>query len=271
MTDRGKKEYMHGYSQIEQKRLFDQARFLESYVHGPVDFSQCKKIVEIGSGVGAQTAILLDKFPDLEIDCVDISDQQIKTAKNFLRKHGDRVKFFQGDANTLPFKENIYDGAFICWFLEHVKQPVEVLRETARVLKSGARLYCNEVLNSSLFIDPYSASTLQYLFALNDHQWGMGGDPFVGAKLGNILSSAGFQNVHTQVCTVHFDNRAPKMRAQMIEYWAELLESASVELVKHKKVSATLVAEMLKELNAIKKEPDAVFFDAWIQAVGQVF
>ncbi len=271
MTGRVKKDYMHGYSQIEQKRLFDQARFLENYVHGQVDFSQCRKIVEIGSGVGAQTAILLDKFPNLEIHCLDISSEQIDTAKKFLTKHSERVHFFQGDAKKLPFQDNTYDGAFLCWFLEHVPIPGDILQETARVLKSGARVFCNEVLNSSLFIEPYSAATLQYLFALNDHQWSTGGDPFVGAKLGNLLTTAGFQNVKTNICTVHFDNRAPKMRGQMIDYWAELFESAAAELVKHKKVSDKTVQDMRKELAAVKKEPNAVFFDAWVQATAQVF
>ena len=120
-----------------------------------------------------------------------------------------RVKLKVADARALPFAENTFDGAFACWFLEHVDKPVEILREIGRVLVPGGAVYCNEVLNSSFFLHPYSPATQQYWFQFNDHQWTLKGDPFVGAKLGNHLFAAGFQTVTTQVKHVHYDNGRP--------------------------------------------------------------
>src|SRR5205085_3225212 len=128
-----------------------------------------------------------------------------------------RVEFHQGDAEQLPFAENTFDAAFLCWFLEHVSSPLPVLKEVGRVLSPGAQVHCNEVMNVAFFLDPYSHAIQKYWFEFNDQQWNMKGDPFIGGKLGNLLTAAGFQNVSTELAYCHFDNRTPKLRAQYID------------------------------------------------------
>jgi SAM-dependent methyltransferase len=182
-----------------------------------------------------------------------------------------RVDFTVGDALKLPYAENTFDGAFVCWFLEHVQNPIGILKEIRRVLSSAAVIYCSEVQNASLYLNPYSPATLQYWFAFNDHQWNLHGDPFVGAKLANYLLAAGFQNVTTEVKVHHFDNRAPKKRAQFIEYWTDLLLSGAPGLLKDGKVTQETVDEMKKELARLKDDPDAVFYYTWLQARAQAF
>ena len=113
------------------------------------------------------------------------------------------------DAEKLEVEPESFDGAFLCWMLEHVPSPQRVLGEVRRVLAPGAPIVCSEVLNATFFIDPYSPDTLRYWMAFNDRQIELGGDPFVGAKLGNLLSSVGFRDVVTEVKTFHLDNRAP--------------------------------------------------------------
>ena len=265
--------YLHGYSHDEQDRLYAQARFLESSVYEGVDFKRQNHILEVGCGVGAQTEILLERFPHLKIQGVDAAKAQITRARKHLAgpvKSG-KVSFEVADALHLPFKDDQFDGAFICWFLEHVQQPVEILREVRRVLQANATVFCNEVLNSSFYVHPYSPATLQYWFAFNDHQWTLKGDPFVGAKLANYFLDAGYQNVSTQVRIHHYDNRMPKQRAQFIEYWTSLLLSGAPSLIKAKKVTPKLVEEMTRELTRLQKDPDAVFFYAWVQAKAQAF
>src|SRR5262249_895563 len=149
--------------------------------------------------------------------------------------------------------------AFLCWFLEHVENPVDILLEVRRVLKPDGIIYCNEPMNSGFFVDPYSPATLKYYFEYNDHQWNLKGDPFVGAKLANYLSAAGFQHITTHVVTHHYDNRTPKKRSQFIEYWTGLLLSGADQLIQAKRVTPQLVEEMTDELEKLKHEPNAVF------------
>jgi len=265
--------YLHGYSAEEQQRLYKQARFLEPSVFDTVKLETRARCLEVGCGVGAQTEILLERFPHLSITGVDASKSQIATARKRLARpiSQGRVKLDVGDALKLPYRENSFDSAFVCWLLEHVQEPIGILREIRRVLQAGSVIYCSEVLNATLYLNPYSPATLQFWFAFNDHQWNLKGDPFVGAKLANYLLQAGFQNVTTQVKNHLYDNRMPKRRAEFIEYWTNLLLSGAPGLIKAGRVDKGTVDEMTRELTRLKDDPDAVFFYSWVQARAEVF
>ena len=47
--------YLHGFSPVEQARLIKQARLLESTLFNHVDYTGVRRLLEVGSGVGAQT------------------------------------------------------------------------------------------------------------------------------------------------------------------------------------------------------------------------
>lgn len=267
-TVQSQASYLHGYSDREQERLYSQARFLEQTVYEKVDFSDQREVIEIGCGVGAQSKILLRRFPHLHLNSVDLADVQLEKARQHLKTELDqgRVGFQKANAEKLPFPENKFDGAFICWMLEHVERPVEILKEAHRVLKGGGVIYCSEVLNQLFFVDPYSPATLKYWFHFNDHQWNLKGDPFVGAKLGNYLADAGFSEITLETKVHHYDSRSPKKRAEFIEDWTQLLESGAPELIKAGRVSEDDVKKMAKELRTLKNEEDSVIYWGWIQA-----
>lgn len=271
--DQERKGYIHGYSTAEQDRLYQQARFLEERLYSSVDFSKAKRLLEVGSGVGAQTEILLERFPHLHIDCVDASEAQLERARKQLAgplAEG-RVTLTHADARELPFASDAYDGAFLCWILEHVPTPLDILKETQRVLGPGGRVYCTEVLNATLFLEPYSPATQQFWFAFNDHQWNLGGDPFVGAKLGNLLLEAGFQQIETTVKSFHYDSRTPKLRAQMIDYWTVLLLSGTPALLEAGRTTEEAIARIREELDRVKHDKNGVFFYSGVQATARVF
>jgi len=261
--------YLHGYSEEERERLHRQARVLEPMVHDRLPYRRRKRLLEVGSGVGAQTEILLRHFPELHVTGVEVNDAQIEEARRFLATvpwATGRYSIVKGDAARLDFEAETFDAAFLCWVLEHVGSPSRVLSEVRRVLAPGASIVCNEVLNATFFIDPYSPDTLRYWMAFNDHQLSVGGDPFVGAKLGNLLQSAGFRDVSTEVRSIHLDNRAPGERAEFLEYWTDLLLSGAPALLAENKVSESVVEGMRRELDVVARDSNSVFFYAFIQA-----
>ena len=265
--------YIHGFSKSEQDRLYHQARVHEDVIFSNVDFSGRHRLIEIGSGVGAQTQILLERYPDAFIECVDASSEQIHRAQ---QTHAqaiaeNRMRLTKADALDMPFKDDEFDGAFICWLLEHVQNPIDVLTEARRVLKSGGVIYCNEVFNATFYLHPYSPATLKFWFEFNDHQWSLKGDPFVGGKLANYMMKAGFQNISTKVLTHQYDNRTPKKRAAFIDYWADLMLSGAPQLIQAGRISEELVREMQAEFTALKKDPDSVIFYSWILARAEAF
>jgi SAM-dependent methyltransferase len=212
---------------------------------------------------------LLRHFPEIVVTGIEINDAQIDEARRFLATVAwakDRWSVVKSDATTLEFGPETFDAAFLCWILEHVGDPARVLSEVRRVLVPGSPVVCNEVLNATFFIDPYSPETLRYWTAFNEHQLASGGDPFVGAKLGNLLQSVGFRDVTTEVKTFHLDNRAPGERAEMLGYWTDLLLSGAPALLEAKQVTEENVEKMRHELAHVARDPDSVFFYSFIQA-----
>jgi len=265
--------YIHGFTKEEQDRLFEQARIHEDIIFSQIDFSRCQNLLEIGSGVGAQTKILMERYPHLKIQCVDASTEQVARAQQALTKEiqAGQVKINQGDALHLPFRENTFDGAFLCWLLEHVQNPVGILSEARRVLKPNGVLYCNEVFNSTFYVHPYAPATLKYWFEFNDYQWSLKGDPFVGGKLANYLIEAGYQNISTKVLTHQYDNRMPKKRAVFIDYWTQLLLSGAPGLLQAGRVTQEIVDTMTQEFQTLKNDKNAVIFYSWILARAETY
>lgn len=266
--------YLHGFSETEQNRLRAQARFAEYTIFQNINFSSNKRLLEVGCGVGAQTEILLRRFPDLHVTGIDLNDKQLSAAKKFiggLPGTQGRYDFQRMSADDLKFEAHSFDGAYLCWILEHVPNPAQVLSEVRRVLRPGAEIVITEVMNSSFFLDPYSPNVWKYWMAFNDYQYDKAGDPFIGAKLGNLLTQVGYHQVKTEVKTWHFDNRQPAVRKQAIHFWTDLLLSAADQLISEKYVETDVVTKAKEELYRVANDPNAVFLYSFMQAKAQVY
>jgi ubiquinone/menaquinone biosynthesis C-methylase UbiE len=269
MSEKSEFPYLHGFSPVEQDRLRRQARFAEHTIYQNVNFSSSKKILEVGCGVGAQSEILLRRFPDIKLTAIDLSEKQLSAAKVSLASLAfakDRYELMQMSGEDLKFEAESFDGAFLCFVLEHVPDPRRVLSEVRRVLSPGGVVYITEVLNSSFFLDPYSPNVWKYWMAFNDYQYDQKGDPFMGAKLGNLLMQNGYRNIETEVKTWFLDNRYPQKRKEIIEFWSELLMSASEQLLSAGYVDQETIDGMKKEMKVVANDPNAVFFFSFIQA-----
>jgi SAM-dependent methyltransferase len=119
-----KSKYLHGYTSEEQARLEDQARLLEPYVYEGVEFKRDTSLLEVGCGIGAQSKILLKRFSSIKkLVGIDISEDQLRVARETLAQEllDNRLELHQSDARDLAIlKGRTFDGAFLCWFLEHV-------------------------------------------------------------------------------------------------------------------------------------------------------
>ncbi|UYB51575.1 methyltransferase domain-containing protein [Xanthomonas sp. AM6] len=266
--------YLHGFSGTEQARLLKQARLLEATLFNQIDYTGARRLLEVGSGVGAQTEVLLRRFPDLHVTGVDLSEVQLQAARDNLQRMPwcrERYTLQQADAGDLPFEPRSFDAAFLCWVLEHVPSPARVLSEVRRVLAPGAPVYVTEVMNASFLLHPYSPNVWRYWMAFNDFQYDHGGDPFVGAKLGNLLLAGGYRDVSTEIKTLHLDNREPARRKTMIAFWEEVLLSAAERLLQAGAVGEDTVAGMRREMAQVQSDPDAVFFYSFVQARATVY
>lgn len=75
-------------------------------------------VFELGCGYGAITKLILQQFPDVKIQAVDISADQIRFARKYV--DSDRVKFDVGRIQDFDVSENKYDlviGVFVLMYI----------------------------------------------------------------------------------------------------------------------------------------------------------
>ncbi len=264
-------QYLHGFDEVEQTRLVSQAKVLEEKIFEKIDFNSPKTILEIGCGVGAQTEILLNRFATAHVTGIELSDIQLSTAKAYLASKFSNEKYtlHQMNAEHTNFADNSFDAIYICWVLEHVSNPQKVVNECHRVLKPNGVMYITEVQNNHLHLEPYSPFLMDYWDKYNQLQLAMGGDPFVGVKLGGILHDAGFTHIENYPQHMLHDKRDSASREHMVNYWTELMLSGFNNLVENHKVKPSDREKIISEMNLVKRHEDGVFSYLFMQARGR--
>ena len=262
--------YIHGFDEIEQARLVSQAAVLEEKIFEKIDFKNPDKILEIGSGVGAQTEILLNRYPDAHVTGVELSEVQLNTAKAYISSKFDssRYAYHLANAEELPFEDNSFDAIYICWVLEHVQNPQNIIDECYRVLKKDGIISITEVQNNNLWVIPKSDFLLNYWDKYNQIQLEMGGNPFVGIEIGNFIEKAGFIDNQVYAQTFLYDNNKPAQREIMINYWTELMLSGFDSLLEAGKVVEQDCSKIKTEMQKVIDER-GVFHYAFIQCFGK--
>ena len=247
--------YLHGYEPEEIERLENQANYLQDSIYEDVDFSNRKSLLEIGCGTGAQGRVILEKYSELKYTGIDISTIQINKASKVFEnlELKNRSVFKQIIKNKFPSEKNQFDSAFICWVLEHAENPIQVIKETHRVLQKNAVLYATEVYNRSFFLSTITPSILQYWNRYNEFQVSSGGNPNIGIELGKILSNCGFRNISTKPIFIHVDKRDKKERLEALVYWRNLLLSAKQNLLTDNIIDQELLANFITERILVPK------------------
>jgi SAM-dependent methyltransferase len=96
-------------------------------------------ILEAGCGDGKTLTAMASM--SWEILAIDFSTEAIRLCtKNPLLSEGG---FIRADMRALPFRKEVFDAVFLSHSVGHSLEPVRacIARETARVLKSGGRLF----------------------------------------------------------------------------------------------------------------------------------
>jgi len=262
-------QYLHGYNTDEQQRLIDQAGFLAPLIYPSVDFTGCKKLLEIGSGVGAQTAVLLGLFPELKITSVDFSEAQLAKAAENLKDFSERVTLVRQDAQKLQLEEK-FDSAFICWALEHIPDPLAVMKRLRAHLVPGAKIHITEVFNSTFYYRPLAPALGHYYQIYNEQQIRFGGNPDVGGQLGNLLAQGGFREIRLSRSGFHLDQSQPEELKRFIEFWKILMKSGAPGMLESGAIAQTDIDAMESDLDRILADENAIFFYQFVQAKATV-
>lgn len=255
--------YLHGYSLSESERLRAQARHLAPWVFGGRPLEGCRSILEVGAGVGGQTALLAANYPGAHITCVERERTSHEAALAWLATQPDylaRITSVCADAQNLPRDLGPYDAAFVCWVLEHADSPLEFLKCVRAALEPRAKILVHEVFGQSFCVAPEMPPSVgEYYAAYLEGQRRLGGHPDIGVQLGQLLFDAGFEDIQTSALLIQLDDRDPQKREEIFDYMGPLLRSAEPELLKLGLVRPGLGEQAEVELSQMGRTPGAVF------------
>jgi ubiquinone/menaquinone biosynthesis C-methylase UbiE len=103
-------------------------------------------VLEVGCGRGFGVELLLDRFGAARVDAFDLDSHMVELAERRLRRHGDRVRLWQGSVTSIAARDGQYPAIFDFGIIHHVPAWRDALREIYRVLEPGGRFFAEEVL-----------------------------------------------------------------------------------------------------------------------------
>ncbi len=108
------------------------------------DMFRDKVVLDIGCGAAGKTLYYASQGAK-KVYGIDIVPRYENDANKLAKTKGleDRFQFVLGDASNLDFEDNFFDVIIMNDAMEHVDEPLKVLNECYRVLKSGGRVYLN--------------------------------------------------------------------------------------------------------------------------------
>jgi SAM-dependent methyltransferase len=204
--------YVHGYSDRESERLFDQAGTLAKLLHHDTFYPPGSKVLEAGCGVGAQTILLAKGSPQAQIISIDASEESVEQARVLVERKGIvNVSLQVADIFDLPFCEESFDHLFVCFVLEHLQKPLDALACLKKVLKSNGSITVIEGDHGSTYFHPRSVDALHAIQCLVDVQARLGGDALIGRRLYPLLEQAGFKGIEVTPRMVYVDSSKPEL------------------------------------------------------------
>jgi SAM-dependent methyltransferase len=256
--------YIHGTDSAEQERLTLLNRLTNQSFIDFLALDGVQSVLEIGSGLGILTEQIATRTPNSEVWGVEYATEQLATAKTRRRPN---LHFLRGDAHKLPFKDEQFDIAYCRYLLEHVADPLQVLREAHRVLKPGGKVCAQENNIFVLVLYPECPRFETVLRQFTQLQERLGGDALIGKKLLPLFAIAGFDHIELSIAPeIHYAG-TPMFRP-WIENLTGNVRSGAVELQKRRLATAGEVAEAIVELQAFMERDDASLFFYWNRAVG---
>ena len=260
--------YVHSYDGAATKHIFsgrtaeNHAAFFLPYLKSGMGLLDC------GSGPGSITAGLAKAVSPGEVTGIEIEASQVKLAKANAAKLGlTNIKFEQGSAYELPYPDDQFDAIFSHAMLEHLTDPVVVVREMRRVLKPGgiAGIRCADMRMGVL---APSDDTLDLAWNIYlKYRRHCGGDPAFGRRCRALLREAGFtETIGTASCETWGTKQATQSFLHFL--LDELTGSKIVEVALQKGwADQTQMDNAVTAINKWGEHADAIFALVWFEAV----
>ncbi|KIW15005.1 hypothetical protein PV08_07792 [Exophiala spinifera] len=185
--------YTHGHhssvvNDHARRTANDSAAFLIPHIR------PTHKILDLGCGPGTITADLAALVPQGSVVGGDAVSSVLEQASSHAASRGlGNVSFRTVDGNDLPFADDTFDVVYCHQLLQHVKDPVGILREMRRVAKSdGGIVAAREADYASFALYPFPPEIRRWAELYQLVARANGGEPDAGRHLHVWARRAGF-------------------------------------------------------------------------------
>ena len=115
-----------------------------------LNFSEKEHLLDVGCGLGGASRYISNKYNN-RVTGIDLTAEYIETGNILsswlkLDKH---VSLHQGSALSMPFDDNLFDGAYMLHVGMNIENKTQLFKEIFRVLKPGASLGVYDVMQNS--------------------------------------------------------------------------------------------------------------------------
>jgi SAM-dependent methyltransferase len=195
-----------------------------------IDLPRTATVLDLGCGTGvvARAIAARDGFTGT-VTGIDLSDDFIAAAETFAADDdvSDRVQFAVGDAHQLDFRAASFDTVVAHTLVSHVRDPLAVLAEAARVVRPGGYV--------AVFDGDYASLT----FGCSDPRLGEAVEPALQAtimssprvmrEIPRLLPKAGLRLIATQA-HVYAEAGSSTFMLNLAETYAPLTAASAGQL-----------------------------------------
>ena len=189
-------QYLHGTDPEEQRRLSLLNDILNESSLRELNLRGGESILDVGCGLAQFTrAMARAAGQGARILGVEREAQQLAEARRQAAASGEEhlIELREGDALALPLKDEewgTFDLAHTRFLLEHVPDPLAVVRQMVRAVRPGGRVILEDDNHDvmRLWPEPPGAMALWNAYVRTYDR--LGNDPYVGHRLVSLLYEA---------------------------------------------------------------------------------
>jgi len=242
------------------------AAFFVPYLHPGMTVLDC------GCGPGTITLGFAQLVAPGQVTGTEIEEAQVALARqNAAKRQITNAQFEAADLYKLPYADNTFDAVFISAVLGNLREPIRGVREAHRVLKPGGVLGIKEFDHGGDMLyppDPLLGKYGELYIRLRKEN---GHDPLSGRKVGELLFSAGFEEL--KFSAVYESFTFPTLLT-FAELSVELIKEGAGDIWAEAYLSRgwTTREELQQMAEAWKRfanTPGAIFAAAWCEGLGR--
>ena len=190
----GPSHYVHGTDADEQRRLGQLNELLNDGSLRELRLSGGEAILDLGCGTGQLTrGMAAQAGPRGRVVAIDRSPEQLEEARR-LSEGAESIDYRVGDVTALALRDpewGSFDVAHSRFLLEHLPDPLAVVRAMVRAVRPGGRIVLEDEDHEILRLWPEPEGFTQTWEAYIESYRLAGNDPHVGKRLIELLRQAG--------------------------------------------------------------------------------